>query len=237
MSRPKLDRLPEYDERSRQYPIATLLAATQAPRSYTWSCDIYNDQGQEGACVGFAWSHELSARPKVVPTYEAGAQEIYHRAQQLDQWAGEDYEGTSVLAGAKAVMERVNSAGVPLIREYRWAFTVNDIIMTLGYKGPVVFGVNWYEGMWDVDANGFLSVDGDLAGGHAILANGVKIVRKDALQPYSLSNIDTHKSFVKLHNSWGTNWGVGGNAKLRLDGLNKLMPNGDFCVPVVRSYA
>jgi hypothetical protein len=60
-----LDRLVEFDERSRNFSAAVGLE-TYPFRSYTWACDPVLDQGREGACVGFAWAHELSARPKVI---------------------------------------------------------------------------------------------------------------------------------------------------------------------------
>jgi len=67
------DRLPEFDERSRNFPIGLHLlvhygaeAAALVPRSYTWSAGEVLDQGREGACVGFGWSGELLARPSVV---------------------------------------------------------------------------------------------------------------------------------------------------------------------------
>jgi hypothetical protein len=238
MTQRVLDRRQEFDERSKDYPIRSLMEGMEALRSYTWSCDVYNDQGQEGACVGFGWSHELSARPKVIRTDASGAQAIYNRARQLDQWPGEDYEGTSVLAGAKAVQERLNSKGVTVMPEYRWAFGWHDVALTLGFKGPVVLGVDWYSNMWDPAEDGFLHADGDLVGGHCILARGVRVVKKDPLIAAVPSNIDMDKSWVLLHNSWGTGWGNGGTARLRLRGLDKLLrAGGDACVPVIRNAA
>src|SRR5688572_15007850 len=99
----KLDRLIEFDEKSRSFPIRTLVADKQ-PRSYSWRGNVVLDQGSEGACVGFAWAHELNARPVVVPDIDAAdARSIYTDARKMDEWPGEDYEGTSVLAGAKVV--------------------------------------------------------------------------------------------------------------------------------------
>jgi hypothetical protein len=62
------------------------------------------DQGKEGACVGFAWSHELAAYPvRVEVDDEFARSKIYAEAQKIDEWPGEAYHGTSVLAGAKVV--------------------------------------------------------------------------------------------------------------------------------------
>jgi hypothetical protein len=232
------DRLPEFDERSRQYPIRALIDTSVTPRSYTWGCDYYNDQGQEGACVGFSWSHELAAKPKVVPTNNSVAQEIYYRARQLDSWPGEDYDGTSVLAGAKAVMERLNHLDRPLMGEYRWAFGTNDLIFAVGYKGPAVLGIDWYTNMFETDEGGYVHVDGEIAGGHAILCRGVRLVKKDRLLPLTLDNIDRFKSWFLLHNSWGPNWGVNGTAKVRVAGMDELLTaGGEACIPVLRRYA
>lgn len=98
-----LGRRREFDERSRAFPIRTLTEAVEPKQKY-WRCDARLDQGREGACVGFAWGHELNAEPRRWWTTDQHARVIYRRAQQLDQWPGENYEGTSVLAGAKAVL-------------------------------------------------------------------------------------------------------------------------------------
>lgn len=215
------DRRPEFDERSRAFPILDHLlihhgaeAAALVPRSYTWSAGEVLDQGREGACVGFGWSGELLARPSVVPGVDdASASRLYHAAQQVDEWPGDDYEGTSVLAGAKVV----KAAG--FMAEYRWAFSVDDVVLTLGYHGPVVIGVNWRSGMWDVDGDGYVHATGDVVGGHCVFLRAVNVKRRGVL----------------IQNSWGSGWGVGGCAHLSWDDLGVLLDDdGDACVPVGR---
>lgn len=208
-------RRPEFDERSRNYPIRTLLGPKRIPHPQIWGCGVYLDQGNIGACVGFSWGHELIAEPEIVPdVHEDYAFMLYHDAQRLDEWEGEDYEGTSVLAGAKAVVQ----AG--WIQEYRWAFSLDDVLETLTYLGPVILGLNWYEGMLDTNPDGYIFPTGDIVGGHAILARGV--------QP------QTHT--VLLHNSWGKGWGQGGTCLIDWTDLDRLLhEQGEACVPVVRT--
>ena len=229
-----VDRLVEFDERSRNYRAVAGLE-NKPLRSYTWSCDVYNDQGYEGACVGFMWSHELSARPVVYRVGADFALAVYYRARQIDPWPGEDYSGTSILAGIKAVMEKLNERGQPLYGEYRWAFGLEDVVRTIGYRGPVGLGINWYYSMYEPDESGFIKPGGPLAGGHAILANGVKLVKLDPDIPRTFDNIDLDKSFVRLHNSWGTGYGEGGDAFITLRDLGTLLDeDGEACVPIVR---
>lgn len=236
-----VDRLPEFDEKSRGFSAVEAFDLGGKPfRSYTWGCDVYNDQGREGACVGFAWSHELSARPKIVRRGPEFALEIYRRAQQIDEWPGESYSGTSVLAGVKAVMERENSLGNAYIKEYRWAFGLEDVLRVIGYRGPVVLGINWYYNMYTPNEKNFISASGEKVGGHAIMAKGVKIVEKVPDGLYGtpdFNNVDLDKSFVRLHNSWGTGYGLGGDAFLTLRDLDKLLKeNGEACIPTLRSF-
>lgn len=210
----RLDRLPEFDERSREFPIRTLIADVPL-RPRRWRLVERLDQGREGACVGFGFAHELAATPVRVPMTNEKAQGIYRRAQQLDQWPGENYDGTSVLAGAKAVKEfgRIDS--------YRWAFSVHDVLSTLSLFGPVVIGVPWFEGMFSPDAYGFLHVEGQVAGGHCVCLRGVER--------------DRNGWYVILRNSWSRSWGVGGDAKIRAVDLGRLLEeDGEACVPIGR---
>lgn len=214
-----LGRLIEFDDRSREYPIRALLSTTKKPRSYTWRCDTWLDQGASSSCVGHSWAHEIAARPAVDVVTSADAFSIYRRAQELDQWPGEDPQvlGSSIIAGAKATMETGR------MTEYRWAFSMDDLIMAVGNHGPVIAGTIWTSSMFEVNPDGFLKEGGSIAGGHAYLINGISIKNK----------------YFKIHNSWGQSWGDGGKAKISFDHMEKLMyQNGEFCVPVkrVRSY-
>lgn len=232
-----VDRLPQFDERSRAF-AAVLPTDTRPFRSYTWACDVNNDQGSEGACVGFAWSHELSARPKIIRKDANFALQIYRRARQIDPWPGEDYSGTSVLAGVKAVQEILNSYDRPLIQEYRWAFGIQDVLRVLSYMGPVVLGIDWYYNMYTPNAQHFVSASGEIVGGHAILAKGLKVVKVNPDLPATYDNLDLDKSYVKLHNSWGTGYGLAGTAYITVRDLAKLLDSGgEACIPVVRSVA
>jgi hypothetical protein len=211
------DRVPSFDPRSRAFPIRTLLTST-TPRSYTWGCNVVLDQGPDGACVGFAWSHERAARPVAVPTTYDDAFSLYKQAQLLDEWADTPpYEGTSVLAGAKVAMGRA------WLREFRWCFGLNDVLAAVSRHGPVVLGVNWYTGMLDTDDRGFIHVEGDVVGGHAILARGVSVSQRTVL----------------LHQSWspswgGTRWGPG-TCLISWDDLERLLyEQGEACAPVLR---
>ncbi len=223
---PRLDRIPEFDERSRQFPIRALVTEQAPLRSRGWSCPAWLNQRREGACVGFAWSHELSAYPVAVPGIsDEFARGIYREAQKLDQWPGETYSGTSVLAGAKAI----SAAGY--MDEYRWAFGVDDALRAVGYQGPVVVGIRWYDSMFETRPSGLIEVTPGGGGGHAILVRGVSLKAR-------LKGERKPMAVVRLRNSWGRNWGVEGDCYIRVEDFSSLLEaQGDCCVPVVRKHA
>jgi hypothetical protein len=217
---PRLDRLVHFDERSRDFPVTTLLAEDQEVVSNTWACNVNLDQGTEGACVGFGFSHELAAEPVIVPVSGPYARQLYFDAQRVDQWPGgaypgatPHYEGSSVLAGAKVCKAR------GLITEYRWAFTLRDLMLSVSHVGPAVIGVSWYQGMIKPDSLHFLKPTGRLMGGHCVCITGISVAKKA----------------FRVHNSWGLGWGVRGQAWLSWDSMALLMRRkGEVCIPVRR---
>lgn len=225
MTERTFDRLPQPDPRNAAFPIRALVSAEQAraPRSYSWRVAAQLDQGREGACVGFAWAHELAARPVIMPVDAQLARQLYFAAQARDEWSGGAYpgaqpfyEGTSVIAGAKVLHDAGHFA------EYRWAESVADLILAVGYHGPAVLGIDWHAGMLDTDPDGFIRPSGPVLGGHAILAYSVSV----------------KGGFFRLHNSWGPDWGQHGVAKLSFSDAAVLLAGssapGEACIPIAR---
>ena len=202
---PRFDWKPRHDPRSRQYAIRDKIdKVTSTARQ--WKAGPVLDQGSEGACVGFGWSGELGCEPERYVVSDASAFELYHEAQKLDQWPGEDYEGTSVLAGAKALKRRGQ------LLEYRWAFGIDDVRDAILTHGPVVLGIPWYDGMYDAPG-GRVTVSGSVVGGHCILATGYR------------------DGYFMLRNSWGPSWGVSGDAEITDHDLGYLLAqDGEACV-------
>lgn len=228
MTERTFDWRPRHDPRSRNYPIRSTFGR-QTPVSITWRTPKPLDQGREGACVGFGWTAEALTTPVAVDLTKLAAsgivepnqfaRNLYRQAQTIDEWPGEDYSGTSVLAGAK-VMQSLG-----LLKEYRWAFGIDDVALALATTGPVVLGIPWYSGMYEAPG-GFLEVKGSIVGGHCILAHAYRLP----------GVIFPDDAAIGLLNSWGPEWGNDGKAWIRQTDLAKLLTNGEACVPFRRSY-
>jgi hypothetical protein len=208
-------RLPEFDERSRQYPIRQLLEATpKLFQSYTWKCPIVLNQGFTPHCAGFAVSHEAAAKPVMVKGItNAIGDEMYFLAQTLDQYEGEAYDGTTTLGAVKAGVKK------GWFKSYYWAFGEQDLAIGIPHKGPAILGINWYESMNRPDANGLITVSGKCVGGHCILANGYN-----------------HKHrLYRLHQSWGEPWGINGECFISADDMARLLKEeGEAVFPIGR---
>lgn len=174
-----------------------------------WADMYYSgDQGQTPQCVGYAWTHWLSSRPIRQFLYPSG---IYELAQHVDEWDGNDYDGTSVRAGAKVLSK------LGYIVQYKWALNAETIIDTILNLGPVVVGTSWLKGMMQTDNNNFIHATGISYGGHA----------------YLLSGVDKELGAVRIKNSWGLKWGVRGHAWLSFNDLDTLMSrNGEACLGI-----
>lgn len=225
-----LDWVPRFDERSRNYPITAIVGKSLRPRNRTWKPGQILDQGSEGACVGFGWTAEALATPVKVSLDRVKADIprdptdfshfVYKSAQRIDEWEGENYSGTSVLAGAKVMKE------VGTLKEYRWAFSTNDLLLGIAARGPAVLGIPWYDSMYEAP-NGVVSVKGRAVGGHCITAVGYRTSSK---------HFDGAPSVV-LVNSWGPEWGNNGVAEISVSDLDRLLQSGgEACIPVGRSY-
>lgn len=224
------DRRVHFDDKSRAFPIRSLIGP-QVPRvERQWRPGLTVDQGSEGACVGFGWTGELLASPvRVKVTNETAgntlARGIYTRAKQIDEYPGEDYDGTSVLAGAKVLVER------GYMPEYRWAFGIDDLIDTIVAHGPVVVGTDWHDSMYETRPSGLIDISGPIVGGHCWLIYGyhpaMRIRGEDWKARYEV---------LRMRNSWGYGYGIGGSGLIKVEDMDTLLKaQGECCVPVRRA--
>lgn len=221
-----LDWQSHHDPRSLEFPVRALMAETVAKKKTMWKTGIVLDQGTEGACVGFGWTGELlaaPASPKIQPRVKVAdsfARSVYHEAQKIDEWDGESYKGTSVLAGAKIIQQK------GFITNYRWAFGIDDIRDSVITQGPVVLGVPWYKDMYYTDERGLVSITGDSVGGHCITITGYDPAMKFGSEVFEV---------FRWRNSWGKKYGINGDGYIKLNDLSTLIAQGgEACVPVGR---
>jgi len=211
-----LGRLHAPDPRDKNFPLRAITAPVPVTTRYWPMMAGVLDQGDTSECVAFAWTGFLLAAPVTHRTGVLGviktfADSLYHRAQLVDEWPGEDYDGTSVRAGAKVLQADAR------LTEYRWAFdavTARDFVLS---RGPLVIGVNWYEHFFVPDAKGFLVPEGETVGGHALLVLGYS-------QP---------RNSFRIQNSWGKGWGDKGRAWISYDVFQRLLAEDGECCSAV----
>lgn len=189
-----------------------------APAAILWDCPVNLDQQQTGMCVGYGWTDDIQSAPtseKIVPGHggddpSSTPAAIYFLAQQIGGQPKDDQAGTSVLDGAKAAKQ------LGFITAYHWALSLGDVVAAVEQLGPVVVGIPWTNDMFNPDAKGLIHATGAVAGGHCLIVRGVSADQKT----------------LRLRNSWGASWGVGGDALIAASDLEALLAQqGEAAVP------
>lgn len=195
------------DPRDRKFRLTPPTFSLRTERS--WRDTQWNgNQGSTPHCVGFAWTHLLSASPTSQFVDPDG---LYELAKFLDEWVGEKYEGTSVRAGAKVLQH------LGFFKEYHWAKNLDDVVKQVLEVGPVVCGTNWYSGMMIPDKAKMIHPTGVVEGGHAYVITGVN-------QP---------KELFRIKQSWGLEWGQKGHCWITFTEFARLMSEqGEVCCPI-----
>lgn len=175
------------------------------------------DQGNTGHCVGFGWTHFGNTAPIEDQYTDADANAFYYaiKADQDHEPNAED--GSTVRSGAQEMLKdaRINGS-------YVFAANIGEIQAWLQTQGPVVFGTDWYEGMFTPDADGVAHMTGPVQGGHCFLACGIDLGFKQG------------PAFI-CQNSWGSSWGLdidGGHGRfyLLISDMEKLLATqGEAC--------
>jgi len=210
---PALGRRLNHDPRNRAYGVAARLDAPAPLRTvmHNRHVPIY-DQGRLGSCVANAVCGALSTGPGTArirsERYIVGVYRWLTAHDPFDgTWPPTDTGSDATTGGAWAV-------ATGRIAEYRHAFTLAEALAALQER-PVLFGLGWYESMFDPLSDGRLAVTGSVVGGHEVILDG----------------IDVDAGRVWLTNSWGPAWGVTGRAYLSVDDFDRLRADqGDVTV-------
>lgn len=178
---------------------------------YWYANGWWGDQGNSPHCVAYATRHVIEDSPSLRPgdPIRGDLTDAYAWMQRNDQWPGEDYEGTSVRAGARWAVAHGHATS------YTFAWDLDTVVQAILTTGPVILGVNWYYDMFEPDAKDVIRLGGGIAGGHAIEANGAT----------------TNYDYVRIKNSWGRSWGNKGHAWIGFADLARLLSeDGEACL-------
>jgi hypothetical protein len=186
------------------------------------------DQGQEGACTGFGLAtvaNYLLTRRKVVPDAKpVSARMLYEMAKRYDDWAGEDYSGSSARGAMKgwykhgicgdecwpykkrAKDERLNEvrSSDALKRPLGAYYRVNHKDLVAMHSALAEVGILYatatvHEGWENMSAKGMIPYMDKVLGGHAF-----------AIVAYNQDGF-------WIQNSWGKGWGKQGFALISYD--------------------
>ena len=213
-----LGRLVAEDPRDKKYLLSRpadddfRMLATERPYQH-WKVGPVLNQGNTPHCVEYAGRQWLTASP-VRQALDMPFGDLYRECQRLDEWDGEDYDGTSVRALYKSFKLRGYCS------EYRWTWDNLTMVSWLLTEGPLVVGTDWLDGMDRPNRDGFVRAAGSNWGGHAYLICGTN-TRKACPD----GSIGAHR----LINSWGTIWGQNGYAWISYPDMQKLLDSWGEC--------
>ena len=202
------------------------------PKKIDWTEQVtgVKDQDGEGACVGFS-----VAAIKEFQEWRQGGRKIdlserwiYEWAKDHDEWAGNLYDGTSIRGAMKALAQHgiceekhwpyiPGKRGKPdekaaedayqyRIEKYRsLTIPMKDIRLIkrgLHETGPVALAFAVYATWFNVEKDGIIKRHGSkdqILGYHAVLA------------------VAYDEKYLKIKNSWSTNWAADGFGYLAID--------------------
>jgi len=206
-SQPRFGRLRAKDARDKRYRMLAIApVTTRTKRNWSSSEPIW-DQGSTPQCVAFSGDRVLVTRP-IVTALTMSHSELYRACQLVDEWEGEDYDGTSV----RACMKVFQSRGI--ISNYVWADTLEQAFPYLMEVGPIHFGCDWTENMMETDRAGFIQPDGEIVGGHAVMIKGYNGAKRCP---------DSSLGAYRIENSWGADWGQNGRCWISVPDMRKLV--------------
>lgn len=221
------DRIPSPPSQSWRYTIRRAGVPRALERiEVHWGLtpDFPLNQSEEGACVGFGISAELSADPIMLPTGTPFAFRLYELAREQDRAMGLAFpEGATVLGGLRAALK------LGQIQGFAWAQTSDELLDAVLGHGSVVLGTNWYSGMDQLTPEGLARIRGWVRGGHCYTIIGY--VPRFPVRDRTTGAISYFEVY-ELINSWGSTYGKNGRFYMLRADVDRLVfaENGEAAI-------
>lgn len=186
------------------------------------------DTGPEGTTVGFSIAYALQAavKEKTGEALTLSPRGIYVLAKKYDEWPGEDYEGTSVVGGLKAVREigayleedwpyesktKPKTARKPSykISAYSELRGIEQFLNALREKKVIVAAIQVTDGFDKTDKDGKVTIKLPLK------SMGAKTI--------CIVGYNEETAEFKFANDWGRAWGKGGFGLIKDTDLTRIM--------------
>ncbi len=173
-------------------------------------------QGDSSACGGFAGTVLLNREPKLHTFRDSYAFGLWREATTLDNINGDWQTGQwgTNLRGVLRALKRRGEIG-----SYGFTRSLEETVIWLLNKGPVLLCCDWHSGMNHLDANGFARVTGTVKFGHFICLYAVSYQAGDPIEDH-----------FEFQNSWGRGYGRDGTGKLAVEGFHRLAARSNFLV-------
>lgn len=173
-----------------------------------WGTTIRLDQGDTGHCVGGAWCDWGNSTPVTDEYTNDDLHAVYYECKVIDGEPGAE-NGTYTRSGAKAMQKRGRLAA------YAFGQSIEELDHWLDNHGSAVAGTNWYTAMFRPDANGYITIDGRVEGGHE----------------WVILDRDPNARVYECMNDWGASWSKDGLFYVREEDMHRLLfeEDGDVC--------
>src|SRR5688572_16493772 len=181
------------------------------------------DQGSEGACTGFGLAtvvnYLLRTRTRHPDPDGVSPYLLYHLARRYDEWPGEDYSGSS----ARGAMKGWHKHGVCSFELYKKDGRISGSVIEDCVRRPLgaYFRVNhkdivaMHAAITEV---GILYATAQVhAGWQSIPQSGLIPLKSEMLGGHAFVLVAYDSEGFWLQNSWGSDWGTDGFAKISYD--------------------
>jgi hypothetical protein len=211
------------DPRNANYPYRPRTTAVTRSVAHHLFGGILKQRAGNCTCNALAYAANAQPNHKAGKFYKESDTEFwYEECTAIDPFTGRWYrdgrQGSEDTGSDEVSACKIGVKEEVIVRYEHIEATVGNLVQVLQER-PGNIGINWYEGMFNPNSNGFVEPDphDSIAGGHEVAITEVSL---------------EHMYFV-FPQSWGRLWGQRGFGKFSFSTMERLLKeDGDLVVPI-----